>query len=275
MNNLYGLIGEKLSHSKSPEIHDLIMKKLSIIGNYHLFEVNEADLKMAIEGLQVLNFKGINVTIPYKIKIIDFLDGCSDEVKSIGSVNTIKFTNKNAFGYNTDYFGFISLLRRFDIDVHGKIAVILGTGGSSRAVMKSLVDLGTKEIIFASRNRNLNEINGSRVIDYQELAKIKGDLLINCTPVGMSPNFDSSPVEKECVKNFETIIDLIYNPFKTKLIKYADDLNIRAFNGFYMLVAQAVKSQEIWNNTKLSDDNIEKIYQELVENMFISRKKKE
>ena len=124
MSELYGLLGEKLSHSISPQIHSMIFNKLRMKGYYHLFEVEKKDLKSVIEGFKVIKPMGINVTIPYKIKVMEFLDEVSFEAKAIGAVNSIKFENGKTIGYNTDYFGIGMLFSKNDIKVENKKATI-------------------------------------------------------------------------------------------------------------------------------------------------------
>lgn len=275
MNNLYGLIGEKLSHSKSPEIHRLILNEMNIDGDYFLFEIKEKDLKKAIEGFKVLGFKGINVTIPHKIKIMELLDDISEEAINIGSINTIKFDNDKSIGINTDYFGFYELIKKNQIVVEGRRAVVLGTGGAAKTVIKCLKDLGAGEIVVVSRSKLEVEFEGAKLITYEELNSLGGNIIINCTPIGMSPNIENSPITKNIVMQYQTVIDLIYNPLETKLVKYAKELNIPAFNGLYMLVAQAVKAQEFWNGITLDINRIDEIYVKIHEDMFNACKKME
>lgn len=263
MNEIYGLLGRKLGHSFSPIINDVILRELNINGFYGLFEVEEDKLKIAFEGFKVLKIKGINVTIPYKIKTMELVDDLSSEAQKIGSINTIKFADGYSIGYNTDYFGFIASLSKYNIDVKNKTIYVLGTGGASRAVIQALKDLNSKQIIAVTRNKNRKDLD-VELINYNELSKeICGDILINCTPLGMYPNVDNSPVEKDFISNFSIVYDLIYNPKETILIKWAKQFNIPSYNGMAMLVYQAIKSQEIWNEIKIDVKLSEKILEKL------------
>ena len=266
MSNFYGLIGEKLGHSISPEIHELILRKINIEGVYNLFEIKAEDLKTAVKGLKALGAKGVNVTIPYKIQVMDFLDTVSREAEKIGAVNTISFKSGTLSGHNTDYHGFGATLKKAQVDICDKKAVILGTGGASRAVIHYLMDNGIKELIFVSRNpeETLKNIKDFKVISYNDLDKLNdGDIIINCTPCGMYPKADNSPVSKGVLSKFSSAVDLIYNPEETLFLKEAKGLGLKTVNGLYMLVAQAVAAQEIWQGIKICDESIEEIYEEI------------
>lgn len=265
MKRLYGLLGEKLTHSFSPEIHTMIFEKEDIEGYYHLFEVNRKNLDAVMNSCKVLDVKGLNVTIPYKVDIMSYLDKISEESVKIGSVNTIAFRDDRAVGYNTDYFGFGRTLRKFEVDLNSK-AVILGTGGASKAVYQYLVDNGINDVVYVSRNPQNFKREGN-VIDYNEIKNLKGyDIIINTTPCGMYPHIKTSPLnDKNILGNYETAIDLIYNPIKTEFLSDAEELGLKVINGLYMLVAQAVKAEEIWNDIEITEDKIENIYNELQE----------
>ncbi len=241
MSSIYGLIGESLSHSLSPEIHESFFLKTGVLGKYGLFEVKRKYLHDAVLGLKALGIKGANVTIPYKTEIIRFLDSMSDEAKKIGAVNTLIVKEDKITGDNTDYYGFGMTLDRHHIEPKGKTAVVLGTGGASRAIVQYLLDNDIGDITL------LHCIN-------------ERDILINCTPVGMFPNMKDSPVCAAHVAKFKAVIDLIYNPKQTILLKSAQELNIPAINGLYMLVAQAAKAQELWNEIALDKKIIEQVY---------------
>ncbi|SKC81301.1 shikimate dehydrogenase [Maledivibacter halophilus] len=266
MSNLFGLIGEKLKHSFSPAIHSIIFNELNIEGYYDLFEVKSQDLKMAIYGLKAIGARGVNVTIPYKVNIMEYLDDLSHEAKKIGAVNTICFKENKTIGYNTDYFGFGIMLDKYDIDIKNKEAVILGTGGASKAVLQYLLDKGIRDIIFVSRNirKSKERLKNYKVISYDDFKKISDkDMIINCTPSGMYPKVENCPVSRDDISKFQAAVDLIYNPVETLFLKHAKDQGIKSVNGLYMLVGQAVKAQELWNDIEISSEVIEKIYEEI------------
>lgn len=266
LKGLYGLLGEKLSHSFSPQIHSLIFEELGMQGYYHLFEVDKEDIKEAILGFNALKVKGVNVTIPYKIDVMKYLNQISKEGENIGAINTICFKEGKTKGYNTDYYGFGMMLDKFNIDVKGKNTVILGTGGVSKAVCQYFLDKGCANIIFVTRNvdKVKEKLKDFKVIPYEEVKNLKNqDIVVNCTPCGMYPNKEKSPLNKKEVAKFNTIVDLIYNPQETLLMKYGIDQGIKAINGFYMLVGQAVKAEELWNSVKIKRETVDKIYKKL------------
>lgn len=257
----YGVIGEKLGHSLSPIIHEKFFKKTGFSGTYNLFEVRREDLKDVVKAMKVLGIKGANVTIPYKIDIMKYLDELSPEAKKIGAVNTITIDENRAIGSNTDYYGFGMALENHNVELKGKVAVILGTGGASRAVSQYLLDQGIGELIFVSRDyqKAKEKYSGFRTISYQDLHSIDGDILINCTPVGMYPNTNVSPVDAALLKQFKVVVDIVYNPKQTLLIKNALEMGLYAINGLDMLVCQAAKAQELWNKTVIDKKIIDEV----------------
>lgn len=270
-----GLLGKHLGHSLSPKIHKLLFKELKIQGSYDLFQEEEKNVHAFIERISKENL-GINVTIPYKIKSISSLDWISKEAKKIGAVNTIFFNNGEKYGYNTDYFGFSRLLEYNNIEIYNKKVVVLGAGGAARAIITCVKDLKAKDIIIVARNiEKATSQLGSlinkniKVISFNDFekgnieAKKDGEIVINCTPVGMFPNVDESPVSDNVIRNYEVFVDLIYNPIETKFLKKARILGKKSVNGMFMLVAQGIASEEIWLNRKIENNIIEKISKKL------------
>jgi len=244
-----GLVGEKLSHSLSPMIHEELMKQNGIDCTYDLLEFPQETFTRDFNALKDAGYRGVNVTIPYKEAVIPLLDNISKQAKYIGAVNTVLFENGRAKGYNTDYYGFLSLLDRNNISVKGKGAVVLGSGGAAKAIVKGLLDQGIYDLTIVSRRKQ--NFHGNYTISYEFFreANLNCDILINCTPVGMYPHPDECPIPKECIRA-GVVIDTIYNPPKTQLLKYAEELGVKAVNGSDMLWEQAVKAQEIWNGNE-------------------------
>jgi len=240
----YALLGEKLSHSYSPIIHKKIFEEYNINANYTLLECSKDELKDIINSLRIGKYDGFNVTIPYKIEVMKYLDEISAEALAIGSVNTIAYKNGKIIGYNTDYYGFYNELEYYNIPIKNKNCFILGTGGASLALYKALVDLGGN-VKYVSRNKKEGNI-----ITYNDLENENIDLLVNATPVGMYPNVGLSPVDSSVAKRSKYVVDIIFNPKRTKLLI---DSNSN-FNGLLMLVGQAVKAEEIWNDKKYPGD---------------------
>ena len=243
----YALLGEKLSHSYSPLIHNKIFKTYDIDASYSLLECKKEELKDIIDSLRSGEYSGFNVTIPYKIEVMKYLDEISAEALAIGSVNTIAYKDGKVIGYNTDYYGFYNELTYYNVPVKNKNCFILGTGGASLALYKALIDLGGN-VKCVSRSKS-----DDKTITYEELENKEIDLLVNATPVGMSPNVGVSPVDDRIAKRSKYVVDIIFNPKRTKLL---DDANSN-MNGLLMLIGQAVKAEEIWQDKKYPNDVIE------------------
>ena len=243
-NFKFGLIGESLSHSKSKEIHQL----------FERYDYNLKNLKPSeVEGFfEKKNFRGINVTIPYKELSIKYLDQADPLAREIGAVNTIVNKDGELFGYNTDYLGFDYSLKYFDLDLKDKKILILGSGGASKMVQKLVAERGAKRLVVISRRGENNYENLGKFNDF--------NVIINASPVGMYPNNMECKVDLKIFKNLEAVIDLIYNPLNTKLILDGKKLGIKTMNGLLMLVAQAFFAAELFLDEQLDESLIEKIY---------------
>jgi len=240
-----GLIGEKLGHSFSPQIH----RELADY-SYSLFEMSESEVG---DFLKNGDFDATNVTIPYKKTVMPFLDEISDEAKRIGSVNTVTRTASGGLrGDNTDYYGFWHTVEKSGIIIKGKKVLILGTGGASLTARTVSEDMGAESITFVSRSGEVN-------YDNVYLRCADTEVIINCTPVGMYPKNGMSPIILEKFKTCEGVIDMIYNPAKTKLLLDAERLGIRHINGLPMLVAQAKRACELFLGEAVDDGEIERI----------------
>ena len=265
----YGLIGKSLEHSVSKTIHSEFFKVLGVEGSYEHYEVKENLVETYVRNFRDLGYGGVNVTIPYKIRVMEFLDHISPEALSIGSVNTIRFSSGKMEGYNTDYLGFGMLLDHNRIQARGKSCLVLGTGGASKAVIKYLEDQGADSIVLASRNPDHKTGNeGHKVVSYKDLEDMNGIyLIVNATPLGMYPKVEESPLPRSIVRKAEAIVDLIYNPEETKMLGYAREENKIHANGLLMLVGQAIAAQEIWNGCSYEDHVVEEIFNKIRKNM--------
>ena len=249
----FGLLGAKLGHSLSPQIHQEVFRQLGITATYELIEVPAEKLSEKVTELQK-TYRGLNVTIPHKVAVMEDLDSIASEAKAIGAVNTILFKSGRAEGFNTDYFGFARLLEHNDLVPAGKKVCVLGTGGASRAILQCVTDMQAKSITVISRavENAPEDIRACYTVKtYDDLNNMDGDLLINCTPVGMFPKVDVSPVDGAAVEHFAAAVDIIYNPAETRFMKLARQQGKAAVNGLFMLVAQAVAADEIWLERKL------------------------
>ncbi|NLA54307.1 MAG: shikimate kinase [Clostridiales bacterium] len=246
----YGLLGKKLSHSFSPAIH-------ALLGDYpyRLIELEEDELP---GFMRENHFKGFNVTIPYKEKVITYLSKVSPLAADIGSVNTvIRQSDGSLFGDNTDAWGFEKLLgdsKRFV----GKKALVLGSGGSSKTVQAVLRNMGIEGIVISRSGEN----------HYENLSNNKdAALIINTTPLGMYPNNDLAPLSLSIFWQCRLVIDLIYNPYRTKLLQQADKLGIEGRGGLLMLAAQAQRASELWDLSHSGDDRSMEIAEKLSRDM--------
>lgn len=268
----YGLLGGKLGHSLSPQIHRLFFDHTGIKGSYELLETPAEQLARRTVQLRS-SYRGCNVTIPHKVEIMKLLDVVAPEAQAIGAVNTVAFVGGRAMGYNTDYFGFARMLESNGIDAAGKTAAVLGSGGAARAVVKYFADIGTRDIYLVTRSpqhidRHFFSICPQiKVIDYDGLLKVQGEVIVNCTPVGMYPDTAASPVREAVMATFGSAVDLIYNPRETLFLKQAAAAGKKSVNGLFMLVAQAVAAQEIWQRQQYDSRLIYTIMQELEQSL--------
>jgi shikimate dehydrogenase len=249
----YGLIGEKLGHSFSKIIHEMIADY-----KYELKEIAKEDLDSFMKNK---DFKCINVTIPYKTKVLPYLDFISDEAKKIGCVNTILNKDGKLYGYNTDYYGLKLLIQKQNVALTNKNVLILGTGGTSLTAKAVLADLGVSNIYQASRKNN------DGLISYDDIYNYDINYVVNTTPVGMYPNNLDKLIDINKFKNIIGLVDVIYNPINTNLVLDGKNKNIPSDGGLYMLIAQAVYAIKLFKNMEIDDSKIDEVY-----NMLIKQK---
>ncbi len=252
----YGLIGEKLGHSFSKPIHEELADY-----TYDLCQLTKEEFKRFMEQKA---FRAINVTIPYKRDVIPYLDYIDENAAAIGAVNTIVNKNGRLEGHNTDFSGFEYMVDRHGIEIQGKKCIILGNGGAAQAIIAVCKKKKASQVVIVTARG----ANGA--ITYKEcFAKHSdGEVLINTSPVGMYPNMDASPVDLNHFPTCHAVLDVIYNPLETKLMKQARELGILAVNGLEMLVAQAKYAVEFFLETSIDDSVIPCIY-ENVKKMII------
>lgn len=242
-----GLLGQKLTHSYSPQIHNALGDYA-----YSLFEVKPLELE---SFLRYGDFSGINVTIPYKKAVIPYCTSLSEIATRLGAVNTIvRQKNGTLVGHNTDYFGFRSMLARSGLSVAGKKVLVLGSGGASATVTAVLNEVGANVIVISRSGEN----------NYTNLHLHKDALVIvNTTPVGMYPNTRLSPIDLSAFPSLEGVLDVIYNPSRTQLLLDAESRGLITMNGLWMLVAQAKESAEWFMDKKIPDTAISSVYEVL------------
>lgn len=242
-----GLLGRKLGHSYSPQIH-------ALMGSYS-YELFEKEPEEVADFVKNGDFTGINVTIPYKKDVIPCMDALSPLAQRMGAVNTIvRREDGTLFGHNTDYFGFSSMVHRSGICVTDKKVLVLGSGGASNTAVKVLEDMGARVVIISRSGEN----------NYRNLhLHADASVIVNTTPVGMYPNTGVSPVDLTAFPKLEGVLDMIYNPARTQFLLDAEALNLPRENGLWMLVAQAKEAAEYFGKTPLDDSVIESVYKAL------------
>ena len=250
----YGLIGEKLAHSYSCEIHALIAAY-----DYQLLPLKKDE----VEGfLRARDFCAINVTIPYKETVMPYLDFISDEARAIGAVNTVVNKDGKLFGYNTDFYGIKALCQKAGIEAKDKNVLVLGTGGTAKTACAVFESLAAKSIAKVSRSKK------DGAIDYDE-AQQRADtqIVFNATPVGMFPADEGTPIDLTPFSKLEGVLDAIYHPLCTNLVLQAQEKGCKALGGLYMLVAQAVYASRLFLGKSIEDvttDEIESTYEKIL-----------
>lgn len=242
-----GLLGQHLTHSYSPAIHRLLGDYA-----YELFEIQPEKLE---DFLQNGDFSGLNVTIPYKKAVIPYMTELTPIAQKLGAVNTIvRRADGCLVGHNTDYFGFSSMIRHSGLNVAGKKCLVLGSGGASNTAVAVLEELGATAVVISRRGEN----------NYQNLHLHQdAKLIVNATPVGMYPNCGQAAVELDRFSQPEGVLDLVYNPARTKLLLDAECRALVALNGLWMLVAQAKESAEFFTGKPIDNCVIPPIFQQM------------
>lgn len=274
---LYCLIGNPVSKSLSPEIHNYSFDKNEVNAKYLALNVLEEGLEEAVKGMRQLGIEGFNVTIPHKVEIIKYLDGVDEEAKMLGAVNTVKNENGKLIGYNTDAKGFINVLKDKNIEIKDKTVAVLGAGGAARAISIMLAKEEVKKIRVFNRTIEkaeviIKEIEGkfSKVLGSAEKLDVDDcdlkniDILINCTSVGMHPKSDEMPIDPVRLSKKTVVCDIVYKPLETKLLKIAKDQGHMVIDGLNMLIYQAILSEEIWLDKSINKDIVIDYFKEKI-----------
>ncbi len=247
----YGLIGERLGHSFSAEIHPKIFG--------YEYELLELPPEKVGEYLQQREFSGINVTIPYKQTVLPYLDEIDPGAREIGAVNTVVNRDGKLRGYNTDLDGMKALIRRGSTDLSGARVLILGSGGTSRTAAAAAKSLGAAAIFRVSRSGKPGCITYEEAVrEYRDT-----DYIINTTPCGMFPQIGEMPLDPAGFSGLKGVFDTVYNPLRTALVQRARDLGIPAEGGLYMLVVQAIAAAELFAGKKAPDGTADEIFGEM------------
>lgn len=276
---LLGVIGYPLGHSLSPLLHNHAIKELGLNMVYLGFAIKPELLKEGVQGFRALNIKGINVTIPYKEKVIPFLDEVDSLASKVGAVNTIVNKQGDLKGYNTDVIGVQRLIEDDgNFKIKGKKALVLGAGGASRAVGISLCQNGIKEIYVLNRTETKAEklLNNwqrlypeikmeSGVLSLYPSILAKVDIVIDTTPIGMAPDIEAEPIID--AKSFHSnllVVDLVYNPTETTILKAARQAGAQVLNGMGMLLYQGIEAFRLWTGIEPEVQS----WRDLVENFI-------
>lgn len=257
--NVVGIIGNPVEHSLSPLMHNAAFKHLDLDYIYVPFLVDENKLETAINGAKSLNIKGLNVTIPHKTEVIKHLDSLDKAAELIGAVNTIKFDDDYAKGFNTDGIGAVKAIEEVST-VKNKKVVMLGAGGAARAVAFQILIDGAGSLVIANRTPEnafnlqkelIEKLNADvKTADFGEKLEkelLDADILINTTPIGMYPNINQESLVKADMMHSNLIVnDLVYNPLKTCLLQECEKANAEAISGIKMLIYQGMESFKIW-----------------------------
>lgn len=256
---IVGVIGNPIEHSLSPPMHNNAFKQMDMDYKYVAFHVEEENLKNVIISAKTMNIKGLNVTIPYKTDIIEYLDEIDPTAKKINAVNTISFIDGVAKGYNTDGLGAIKSIEKYTT-LESKNVLVVGAGGASKAITFTLLNHNINKLFIANRSEdnaktlidNLKKQTGHENIEYIPINRVDEiiesvDIIINTTPIGMYPNVDAeAPITTDKISENHVVMDIIYNPLETKLIRKAKENNATTITGTHMLVNQGILAFEIF-----------------------------
>lgn len=262
---LYGLLGNPVSGSRSPWIHNRVFETSRIQGAYLAFDVAEENLSQAVSGLRALGARGLNITIPYKTEIMAYLDSVDPEAAALGAVNTIFCDGDHWRGFNTDGPGLLAVLKRHVENLEDCRILVLGAGGAAKGICGTLLRGGIRHMGIWNRSpekarqllRTLQEmqIEGSDIMMVESEKRFdEFNLVINTTSVGMEPRTEETPVRISALHPKAVVCDIVYKPHKTRLIKDAQNEGHQVIHGIEMLIEQALLAQKLWN--RLDEDSI-------------------
>jgi len=246
----FAVLGDPVSHSLGPLMHNTAFSKLGYNGAYLAFKVK--DIGKAVDGIKALGIKGASITIPHKVSVMDFLDELDGTAKKIGAVNTIINREGVLTGYNSDGLGAVKALFEKTV-IKDKHVVILGAGGAARAIGFAIISEGGRVTIINRTPAKGEELANELGADFQPISKINKStchILINTTPVGMMPDIDVMPVRKQDLDKAMVVMDIVYNPLKTRLLETAEHIGCRTIDGVSMFVYQGAFQLELWTGMK-------------------------
>jgi shikimate dehydrogenase len=254
---LYGVFGDPIRHSKSPIMLNRAFAEAGLNAAYAAFHIKPGQLKDAISGVRAMQFRGVNVTIPHKVEVMDYMDEIDEGARVIGAVNTIINDNGRLIGRNTDGIGYVrSLKEETGIDLKGMKVLMVGAGGAARGVGYALAKEGAAHIYIANRTRekadelakSMSSFTTASGISLDELAGLSGEvgLIVNNTSVGMHPNVDAVPMDTSLIQNTTVVSDLVYNPLITKFLRESEARGATIHSGLGMFIYQGAYAFEYW-----------------------------
>jgi 3-dehydroquinate dehydratase / shikimate dehydrogenase len=259
---IFGLLGNPVKQSLSPLMHDAALRAMKIAGKYLPFCIR--DIASALRGIRSIGIRGVSITMPHKIAAIEYLDEVDGDAQKIGAVNTIVNDNGRLNGLNTDWIGIIQSFREFT-DIKGRVFAILGAGGTARAAVFGIKREGGIPLIFnrnAQRGESLARQWSCPFYPLTELGRVRADCLINTTPVGMMPSTDESPVCDEVLANYRWVMDVIYNPLKTRLIRDAEKAGCITISGLGTFVHQGAEQIRLWTGREAPRELMKQVVME-------------
>ncbi|UTL71374.1 shikimate dehydrogenase [Bacillus halotolerans] len=275
MKKLYGVIGNPIAHSMSPDIHNAALKDLGLDGHYHAFKVEEDSLEDAVKGIRGLGVQGINVTVPHKVSIMDHLDHIDESAKVLGAVNTVRREGDKLVGYNTDGEGFVkSLMRILDKPISELSFLMIGAGGAARAIFTTIVRDNPEKFDICNRTiekakqvaESAPSFRNVEVLSIKEAEERleQYDVMIHTTSVGMYPNVEDIPLSLQRAASSAVVCDIVYNPIQTSLLKEAKQKGLKTLDGVGMFVEQAALSFRLWTG---HEPDVEKMRSIVVEKL--------
>ncbi len=275
---IFGLIGYPLEHSFSPKYMNTLFRRKEMLHYYEAFPLKEEMLDDFFKNLNLFKIRGLNITIPYKTKVITYMDELSEDVEIMDACNVIDIKDGRLIAYNTDWYGFSKSLEIKGISLKGKKAFIYGSGGAAKSVLYALAKGGVEDVVFFARTpqkaMEMIDLIGDRypirakVIQWEENIDLiredlsLSDIVVNTTPLGMYPYVETMPPIPDITLSGKVFFDLVYNPLKTRFLEFAVSRGAIAISGIYMLMYQGAKALSIWLDDNFEKD-VEEVFKEL------------
>jgi shikimate dehydrogenase len=262
---IFALFGNPVGHSLSPLMHNAAYKEMKINAAYVPFCVH--NLEDAVKGIRGMNISGVSVTIPFKSEMLRYVDELDESSSRIGAVNTVVNQEGRLRGHNTDWIGFVKDMKEF-MPIRGKTFGVLGAGGAARAIIFGIMSEGGNPVVLnrtAEKGRSLAKELVCPFLPWQEIGDLKAACLVNTTPVGMAPYQEASLLEPRVLRNFSNIVDIIYNPLETKLLKDARNAGCRTKSGLGMFVHQGAEQIRLWTGIEPPLESMKRVVRDRLE----------